>query len=107
MLFRGLLSGPKIALVIGVDAVGNGVESTVCAKTFENGEEFVLAVEAARSIIADVVGIFEFVGFNDGDGDVVVAGKSEGLLEMSSSETGGVGDHGEHLAAEDLVRHPC
>src|ERR1700676_2326227 len=27
MLARGLLSGPKIALVVGIDAVGDGVES--------------------------------------------------------------------------------
>src|ERR1700692_2496226 len=47
MLSCGLLSRSKIALVVGINAVGNGVECAVFSKGFHDGEQFVLAVKTA------------------------------------------------------------
>ena len=93
-------------MVVHIDAVCDGVESAFITKAFEDGEQFVLAVETAHGIVSKVGGIFEFVGFDNGDGNLVVARKGERLLEMSSGQARRVGNHGEHLAAENLMRRP-
>jgi hypothetical protein len=106
MLARGLLSGAKVACIVGVDAVGDGVESAGLAISFEDGEQFVLAVKAAHGIVADVGGILKFLRFHDLDGDGSLAGKVECVVEVSARQAGGIGDHGEHFSAEGLVGHP-
>ncbi len=106
MLARRLLSGPKIAFVVGVDAVGDGVESSSLAVALEDGEQFVLAVKAAHRIVADVRGIFQFLRFHNLDRNFTLVRKGERVFEMSARQAGGIGNHGEHLAAEHLMRRP-
>src|SRR5271157_1360547 len=106
MLARGLLSGAKIALVVGVDPVGDGVESAGLAVALEDGEQFVLAVKTAHGIVANVRGIFHFLRLHNLDGNLAFARKGERVFEMSPRQAGGIGDHGAHLAAKHLMRHP-
>ena len=106
MLVRGLLSGAKIAFVVGVDSVGDCVESVSLAVAFENGEQLVLAVKTAHGIIADVRGIFQFLRFHNLDRNVAFVRKGERVFEMSPRQAGGIGNHGAHLAPKHLMRHP-
>ena len=106
VLERGLLSGTKIALVVGVHSVGDGFESTRLALALEHGEEFVFAVITAPRIVADVSGIFQFPRLHNFDGNLVFARKSERVFEMSAGQARGIGNHGQHLAAKHFVRRP-
>src|SRR5437899_4780643 len=99
MLACGLLSGPKIALVVGVDAVGDGFKSAGLAVALEDSEQFVLAVETAHGIVADVGWIFQFLRFHNLDRNFALARKGERVFEMGAREAGGIGDYGAHLAA--------
>ena len=73
VLVRGLLTGAKIALIVGVNAVGDRIETVRLTVAFEHGEQFVFAVETAHGIVALVGGIFQFLRFHHGDGNFVVA----------------------------------
>ena len=106
MLARGLLSGAKVALVVGVDSVGDGVESAGLAVALEDGEQFVLAVKTAHGIVAGVCGIFQFLRFHNLDRNFALARKGECVFEMCPRQAGGIGNHGAHLAAKHLMRHP-
>src|SRR5208282_5419913 len=103
MLARGLLSGAKIALVVRVDSVGDGVESARLAVALEDGEQFVLTVKTARGIVASVRGIFQFLRFHNLDRNFALPRKSKRIFEMSPRQAGGIGNHGQHPVAEDLV----
>src|ERR1039458_6134771 len=54
MLSGRLLPGPKVALVVEVHAVGNGIEPQALPLLFHYGEQFVFAVIATGSIITQV-----------------------------------------------------
>jgi len=51
----GLLTAAKIALVVAVDSVGDGVEFGL-AGNVRDGEQFIFAMETAHGIVADVAG---------------------------------------------------
>ena len=104
MLARGLLTGAKIALVVGVDSVGDGVEFVGLAVTFEDGEQFIFAMETAHGIVADVGGVFQFLRFHHFDGDSALTREGECVFEVVSRQAGGIGNHGAHLGAERLMR---
>ena len=106
VLARGLLAGAKIALIVGVNAVGDRIETVRLSVAFEHGEQFVFAVETTHGIVALVGGIFQFLRFHHGDGNFVVAREGEGLVKMRARQARGVGDDGQHLSTEGLVRHP-
>ena len=67
------------------------------------GEELVFAVEAALGVVALVVGVFELVGLEDLEGDVVFGGEGEGGGQFGAGERGGVGYDRQHFFAEGLV----
>jgi len=39
-------------------------------------------------------------------GNLALASKSQRVFEVSPSQAGRIGNHGEHLAAKHVVRHP-
>src|SRR5258708_3703636 len=63
-------------------------------------------METAHGIIADVRGIFQFLCFHNLNRNCALMRKGERVFEMSPREAGGIGNHGEHLITEHLVRHP-
>src|SRR5437879_12935402 len=97
MLARGLQSGPKIAFVVSVHSVCDGVESSGLAVAIEDGEQFVLAVKAAHGIVADVGWIFQFLRFHNLDRDLTLARESDRVFEMSAPQAGRVAKCGGHL----------
>src|SRR5208282_869756 len=106
MLPRGLLPGAKIALVGGVDSIGDGVEPAALAVAPKDSEQFVLTVKTTHGIVAGVRRIFQFLRFHNLERDFALPRKSERVFEVSPRQAGGIGNHGEHLAAEDLMRGP-
>ena len=106
VLVRGLLPRPKIAHVVGVDSVSDGVESVRLAVALEDGKQFVLAVKTAHGVVSDVRRIFQFLRFHNLDRNLALASKSQRVFEVSPSQAGRIGNHGEHLAAKHVVRHP-
>src|SRR5579864_9168259 len=106
MLPRGLLTRTEVALVIHIDPVGNGVELVRAAKIFHNGEQFVLAVEAASSIVAGIFGAIEFGGGNDLQRDALFSGKVHRVIQLSASETGRVCNDRENVPPQDLMDSP-
>ena len=59
------LSGTKVALIIGIHAVSDGLEPMFCAKRFHHREQLVLAMETARAVVAYIFGAIKFGGGND------------------------------------------
>ncbi len=103
VLRGGLLAGAVVAGVVGVEAVDDVRDAAGGALALEDGEELVLAVEAAGGVVAGVVLAGELGG---GDGDErngLRGGEGYGLAEMAAGERGRVRDDGEHAAAEDGV----
>jgi hypothetical protein len=60
-------------------------------------------VEAAVSVVALVIGAFEFVGLEDLGGDVLRGSEGKGCGEFGARQGGGVSDDGEHFVANGLV----
>ena len=106
MLARSLLSGTKIARVIRVHSVGGHVESVSLAVLLENSKQFVLAVKTAHRIVADICWIVEFPRAHNLVWNFLFASESERIFEMCSRQARGVGNHGAHMIAKHLVRHP-
>lgn len=107
VLGGGALAGAELGdirgAVVEVHAEGEVGEVSGGAEALHDGEELVLAVEAALAVVALVVGVLELVGVEDLGRDGVVGGEAEGGGELGAGERGGVGDDGEHLGAEGLV----
>ena len=103
MFFCGALTGAVVATVVGVHAVGDVRKAELSAEILHAFEKFGLAVEAAIGIIALVLGIFEFFGLDDAQGNAVRLCKGLGLLHVAAGETWRVGEDGEHAVAEDAV----
>ena len=74
------------------------------ALALEDGEELVLAVEAAGGVVAGVVLTGELGGSDGDEGDRLRGGEGDGLAEMAARKRGGVRDDGDHAAAEDGMR---
>jgi hypothetical protein len=98
-----LLAGAELGAVVEVHAVGDVGEVTGDSGLLHLLEELVFAVEAAVGVVALVVGVFELVGAENLDGDVVIGDEGEGSGEFGAREGGGVGDDGLHVVAEGLV----
>src|ERR1700722_20237255 len=106
MLTRGLLSGTKIALIVGIDSVGDCSKSVSLAVAVEDTEQFVFAVKTAHGVIADVCGVFQFSCFYDLDRDFVLACEAECIVQMCARQAGGIGDYREDLIAKHLMCRP-
>ncbi len=102
----GAEGGDIRGAVVEVHAEGKVGEVSGGAEALHDGEELVLAVEAALGVVALVVRVREFVSVEDFGRDVVIRGEPEGGDEFGAGERGGVGDDGEHARAERLVRGP-
>jgi hypothetical protein len=59
------LTGAEIAQVVDIHAVDDVADGALMAELFEAGEELVLAMETAVGVVADVIGIVEFVGVDE------------------------------------------
>ena len=88
MLASGLLARTEVALVVYVHSVSNRVETAGAAEVFHDGEEFVLAVEAAGGIIVSVFRALEFGGGDDFQRDPVFLRESDRIVQMSAGEAG-------------------
>src|SRR5260370_37165201 len=106
MLARRLLPGAKIALVVSIHSVGDGVESAGLAVALEHGEQFVLAMKAAHGIVADVGGIFQFLRFHTSDRNFKLGRKGGRVFAMGAGQAGGASNHREHLAPKHSMRRP-
>src|SRR5260370_42645233 len=65
MFFGGAMAGAEVEGVVGVDAIGGGGETALLGEGVEDGEELVLAEEAAVGGVGAVRGIFHFAGFDE------------------------------------------
>ncbi len=65
MFFGGAMAGAEVEGVVGVDAIGGGGETALLGEGVEDGEELVLAEEAAVGGVGAVRGIFHFMGFDE------------------------------------------
>src|ERR1019366_1395046 len=102
MLPSGLLTRPKIALIIGVHTVRDGFESASFAVALEHAEKLIFTVKTAHRIIALVGRIFQLARLYRFNWNFMFARKRERVGEMSSGQTSGIGNHRTHLVAEHL-----
>jgi hypothetical protein len=65
VLLGGVLSGAEIAQVVDIHPVDDVADGALAAELFEAREELVLAMETAVRVVADVIGIVEFVGIDE------------------------------------------
>jgi hypothetical protein len=106
VLLGGPLPGTEVALVVDVHAVGNGIKSPLAAEFLHDGEQFILAVKTAGSVVAGVFRAIEFAGHHDLQRDSLLAGEGGGSGQLGSGQTGRIGDHGQHVAAQYFMRRP-
>src|SRR5438552_3379920 len=55
MLLGRPLAGTKIALVVEIHAIGDGIEAVLAAVALHDGEELIFAVEAALCVVAGII----------------------------------------------------
>ena len=106
VLLGGVLARAIIAEIVEVDPVDNVFDRSIAAKLFEAGEEFVFAVETAVGVIADVIGIIEFVGDDELMGDAELRGEGFRVALMGTRKRRGIGSDGKSVLAERPVGGP-
>src|SRR6267142_295597 len=106
MLPRCLLARPKVPLVVEVHAVRNRIEAVLFAIRLHDGKQFILAMEASKRVVADVLRPIDLLGWDDFDGDTLFLDKRNRVVQLGASDTGRVGNHGEHILSQRLMRHP-
>jgi len=94
-----------IAEIGSVFSVGNDPETFGLGDGFKLCKQRVFAEIAAIDGIREVVGIVEFRGAGNADGDVEPSGNVQGLLQLSAREAGRICDHSEGSGTQDLIRH--
>ena len=106
MISRGPLAGTEVALVVQVDAIGNGVEAASLPKVFHQREEFIFTEEAALGIVADVFRAIKFGGGDHFQGDRLFLGKGDCIGKLGARQAGRVGDDGQHSISQHLMSSP-
>src|ERR1051326_3683111 len=106
MLPCSLLPRPKVTLIVNVHAISNGVKSAGGAELFHYRKQFVLALKATLPVVASIFGTIEPGCGNYLDRNSLLVGERECVGKVGSSQAGRVGDHGEHVLAEDAMSHP-
>ena len=104
MLLGRLLAGTKIALVVEIHAIGDGIEAVLAAVALHDGEELVFAVEAALCVIAGIIWIFQLLRLDDLAGNVLFLREKQGVFKLSSRQRGRIGDERQHVLAQRLMR---
>ena len=84
VLRGGLLAGAVVARVVGVEAVDDVRDPTRGALALEDGEELVLAVEAAGGVVARVVFARELSGSDSDERDGLRSGEGDGLAQVAA-----------------------
>lgn len=106
MLAGRLLSGPEVALVVEIHPISDRIEPALDADLLHDGEKFVLALKTTLPVIANVLGPIKLGRGNNFDRNSLFTREREGVSKMGASQTGGVGDYGEHLVSQDTVSGP-
>ena len=106
VLLCGLLAGAEVALIVKVHAVSDGVEAACGAEFFHHRKKLVFALKAALAIVARIFGAVEFGGGDDFDRNALLVGKGNGIVQLSASQAGRVGDHRQHVCAKSAVGGP-
>src|ERR1700732_2403041 len=99
MLLRGQLSGTKVALVVHIYPVSNGVEASLAAEFFHDRKQFVLAMKTAGSVIAGIFRPVEFASGDDFQRDFPLMGEGTRVCQLGTSQAGRISDDGQHIAA--------
>ena len=63
-------------------------------------------MKAAGSVVAGILGPVEFAGDDDFERDSLFGGKGGGVRQLGAGQAGRIGDDGQHIAAQGLVRRP-
>ena len=100
------LAGTKVALIVEVDAVGDGIEAACCAQSFHQGEEFILAEEAALRIVANVLRAVEFRSCDHFQRNGLLLRKGNRVGKLGACQAGGVGNDRQHVVPERLMCGP-
>src|ERR1700732_1593936 len=106
MLFGGTMAGAEVEGVVGVNDVGGAGEATLLGESVEDGEELVLAEEAAVRSIGAIRRIFHLAGCNE---FVMDAGGADEFFyggAIVSGEAGRKCGDGQSLLAEGALRGP-
>src|SRR5262249_18387677 len=106
MLLGCALPRTKVALVVEVLAVSNVLKIQCGALTVHHGEQFVLAIKAARGIILRVLWPRHLVSHHDLERYLPVLSKFDCELQFTTRQTGRVGEQGKHALAKHLMRRP-
>ena len=103
--FRGGLgAGTVIADIAGVLAVGDDGQTFGFGQRGKLGEELVFAEVAAVVGVGQVAGVFEFAGADDAHRELELAGEGQGLLKFTAGQAGRIGNRGEGLVPQHVVR---
>ena len=71
-----------------------------------HGEELVLAVKAARPIVADIFGTLHLVGMKNGQRNALFLGKGNRIAHLRARQAGRIRQYGHHAVAQFAVRSP-
>ena len=97
-------AGAVVADVAGVFSVSNDSHTLRLGQRRKLGEELVLAEEAAVVRVGQVAGILKFAGADDAHRELELAGQGQGLLQFTAGQARRIGNRGQGLVAQHLVR---
>src|SRR5215472_11758066 len=99
-----LLPWTKIALIINIHAISDRNKAVLPRELLHGSEQLVFAMKATRRIIADIFGLFCFMCLDDLKRNPLLLRESHCIFKLSSSQAGRIGDDGQHIVTQYLVR---
>ena len=106
VLLGGILARAIVAQVVQIHAVDDVFVAALAAHLRQAREQFVLAVEAAVRVVADVVGIVEFVGLDVLVRDAEALDEGLGIALVRLGQRCRIGGHGDGVRSQHAIRRP-
>ena len=102
---RCLRAGPVVADITGVFAVGDDGKTLRFGQRSKLFEQLVFAEVTTVVGIREVAGTLKFTGADDTDRELELAAEGQGLLQFTAGQAGRIGNRGEGLVPQHLVRY--
>src|ERR1700730_2562837 len=99
MLLRGQLSGTKVALVVRIYPISDGVEASLTAEFLQDRKQLVLAMKTAGGVIAGIFRPVELASGDDFQRDFPLMGEGSRVRQLGTGQAGRISDDGQHIAA--------
>jgi len=97
------LPGAKVTLVVRIHAVGDALEAALPAEFLHQGEQLILAMEAADGVVAHVLRTLQFLGGHHFQRDLPLLREGNRILQLETGQAGRIGNYRQHVVAKNLM----